>query len=254
MECVAKIAGIAVLARERPVLRRARTYLAADLPDPESPVKRLVDRHAGDQVERLRFSLHAVAANGFIVVAATALMRSHHLISGWTFVLTLMLDPILIAALCIVSGMVIDRIGRHVVGTLIASNAELRPSTLSAQETLVTQDRFAAAEASYRDLIAAEPANVLARIQLTDLLARQQRWSEAEALYTDARRQHPDATQETTIGNALIDLYRAAGARDRLKAELSRFARLHPATAAGHYARRHLRELVLEDEQRATSG
>jgi hypothetical protein len=62
-------------------------------------------------------------------------------------------------------------------------------------------------------------------------------------LYQEVRRLQPDPRQELRAANGLIDLYRRTGRRERLGAELARFAARYRGTAAGDAAARELNEL-----------
>jgi CxxC motif-containing protein (DUF1111 family) len=120
----------------------------------------------------------------------------------------------------------------------------------SEQDALVARGDFSAAAASYRAFLVAYPDDLNARLGLGALLAGSLGdAAAAEQCFLDIRARHPSAQQEQVVGNALIDLYRSAGRRTDLKAELARFARLNRRNRAGAMARNHLRELIREDAE-----
>src|SRR5438552_3432914 len=68
----------------------------------------------------------------------------------------------------------------------------------------------------------------------------------AEQQYLEARRGSADPRRQFTATNALIDLYRRTGRRDRLTVELARFAERYRGTPHGEAAARELKELKAE--------
>lgn len=118
----------------------------------------------------------------------------------------------------------------------------------SEQEALVARGQIADAVDSYQSLIVAFPDDLDARLQLGALYAGSGADpGRAERCFVEIRTKNPTARQERVLGNALIDIYRGAGRRADLKAELARFARLNQGNRAGSQARRYLRKLVEED-------
>jgi tetratricopeptide (TPR) repeat protein len=136
--------------------------------------------------------------------------------------------------------------------SLLATRGEPHSREYSEQQALVVAGRIEEAIDSYRSHIVAFPDDLEARLRLASLLAGPAgRPAEAERTWLEVREMNPSPRQEMVIGNALIDLYRRTGQRHLLKAELARFARINDGTEAGGHARRHLRQLV-EEEQSGT--
>ena len=118
----------------------------------------------------------------------------------------------------------------------------------SEADTLIARGEFAEAVNFYRSFIVAFPEDLDARLRLGALLAGPcADPAAAERCFLETRAMVPSPDQERVVGNALIDLYRSAGRRPELKAELARFARLNHPTRAGALARRHLQRLTRED-------
>ena len=122
------------------------------------------------------------------------------------------------------------------------------PPSYPRQDVLIARGQYAEAAEYFRDHIRVMPEDVDARLRMAYLLERHLNDAAgAERLYLEVRHLKPDAHQEATAANGLIDLYRRTGRRDRLKVELARFAARYQGTAAGAAAARELRELKAED-------
>jgi hypothetical protein len=144
----------------------------------------------------------------------------------------------------------IGRTAEGFVTTLTAQGGDPVPRGFSAEEAMVMRGDITSAIAAYEQILHDEPLEVEAALRLADLYARPDGdLVAAERVLQEARGREPTRAQETRIGNALIDLYRATNQRGPLKEELARFARLHHGSRAGEAARRMLRELVAEDHQ-----
>jgi hypothetical protein len=138
----------------------------------------------------------------------------------------------------------VDRGARSWVGMVSgAGNIPPAPS-FSAQESLIIRGRFAEAEQSFLEWLQDHPGDHDARLALADLYRRHLASPDAAIrLYLEVRQGSPSARQEVTAANQLIDLYRMAGDRGRLMAELARYAERYPGTRAGKDARKALLEL-----------
>jgi hypothetical protein len=164
-----------------------------------------------------------------------------------TYVLLVWVVAPLLAWACSFGALfLIDRVARGLLHTLVGSGGGERHSReYSEQGALVAAGRVAEAVESYRAHLVAFPEDTEARLRLAALLAGPAgRPDEAERAYREVRERGTSTRQESVVGNALIDLYRRTGQQHLLRAELARYARLHPGTVGGEGARRELRELV----------
>ena len=133
---------------------------------------------------------------------------------------------------------------RGLVGVLTgAGNLPPAPS-FSLQESLIMQGRYLEAARLFENHIAATPADDDARLALAELMVKHLHDSgAAEGLLREVVRRGANERAAWTAANGLIDLYRAAGERGPLMAELARFAERYRSTAAGAAAKRELLEL-----------
>src|SRR2546430_8242279 len=91
----------------------------------------------------------------------------------------------------------------------------------SNQDVLIAQGKYAEAAEYFRDHLRVDPADCDARLRLAELYERHLADPEgAEQQYLEARRGSADPRRQFTATNALIDLYRRTGRRDRLTVEL----------------------------------
>jgi hypothetical protein len=206
-------------------------------------VKRLRDTDLAERSFRLKLGIPMFLLCWFAFMLALA--RGE--IERGTYTLLVWVVAPLLAWLCS-RGMllVIDRFARGLLHALLGSGGgEGHSREYSEQEALVVAGRIDEAADSFRAHLVAFPDDREAKLRLAALLAGPgQRPREAERLYLAVREQGPSARQESVVSNALIDLYRRTGQQPRLRAELARYARLHPGTLGGEGARRELRELV----------
>ena len=147
---------------------------------------------------------------------------------------------------------VLDRVARGFMHTLLSAGGESHTHEYSEQDALVISGRITDAIASYHRHIANTPADLDARLRLAALLATDGNDAiAAEAMYLEARVLGPSRRQDVTLSNGLIDLFRAQGAREQLKAELARFARRHEGSVEGNKAREYLRQMAQEERDSA---
>lgn len=141
-----------------------------------------------------------------------------------------------------------ERTAQGFLRTLLSEGGDAHAHDFSGQDALVMQGRADDAIASYEAHLAHAPRDVEAHLRFAALLARDPvHAARAVELYLAARALGPSPRQEAALSNALIDLHRASGDRERLKAELARFARRHERSVEGQRAREYLRRLVRED-------
>jgi len=165
-------------------------------------------------------------------------------ISGGVFLVLVILNvPITIAGIFAINHAV-GATSTGLVKTIFGAGNIPPPPTYPRQDVMIARGQYAEAAEYFRDHIRIEPADHEARLQLAQLLeTRLQAHDEAERLYQEVRRMQPDPRQEMRAANGLIDLYRRTGRRERLGAELARFADRYRGTAAGDAAARELSEL-----------
>jgi tetratricopeptide (TPR) repeat protein len=125
---------------------------------------------------------------------------------------------------------------------MVYSTGNLAPIPgYSAQESLVARGFYAEAVKSYQELLVEHPEDVNARFNLAWI-----HWKHradppaAERIYLAIRGEKPSPAVERRASNALIELYRESGRRDRLLVELARFADQYRGTPEGESTRRYL--------------
>jgi tetratricopeptide (TPR) repeat protein len=169
-------------------------------------------------------------------------------ISGGVFLLLVALNVPLTAAGIVAIHRAADAASTGLVKTIFAAGNIPPPPTYPRQDVLIARGQYAEAADYFRDHIRIEPGDHEARLQLAHLLeTRLEGNDEAERLYQEVRRMQPDPRQELRAANGLIDLYRRTGRRERLGAELSRFADRYRRTTAGDAAARELAGLKAAD-------
>jgi hypothetical protein len=134
----------------------------------------------------------------------------------------------------------------QLVGAVLAGGNIAPAESVSAEEAMVLAGRVEEAMESYRRRIAAEPATVRLRLELSRLHQRRREWDDAIRLLQEIRAIAPTGEHETLVGNSLIDIYERIGDRGRLMVEYARFAARHGGTKAGAAAKRRLAELKAE--------
>ena len=198
----------------------------------------------GDRVDRWRATvIIGLAAFGF----ETILFQVGALPSSIQPIVSLLTLPLVYFA-----GHAVARLAHHSAEgffrALFSAGGEAHTHEYSEQEALVINGRIADAIASYHRHIATTPADLDARLRLAALLATHGNdVVAAEAMYIEVRVLGPSRRQDVTLSNGLIDLFRAQGAREQLKAELARFARRHAGSVEGNNARQYLRQLAQEE-------
>jgi uncharacterized protein HemY len=196
------------------------------------------DRHAGDTVETIR----AVVTLGpwlfILLVVAELLLRRRGVIGSGTFVVALILiNPLLLVAVAWLIRRVGSRFAEGVMLTIFSARGTAHTYQYSDIESLIIRGDYRRAADEFGARLVAYPRDTEALIRLARLTADHLEDLDAAIGYLHrARETGPTRTQETTIGNALIDLHRARGDEPALRAELARFARVHRDTAAGRQA------------------
>lgn len=130
------------------------------------------------------------------------------------------------------------------VGTILGAGNITPPPSYPVPEMLIARGKYADAAAHLRDYLRITPEDLEARLRLAALLEEHLgNFDEAEELYLEVRRSHPDRRREMAAYNGLIDLYTKLGRKDRLMVELARFADRYKGTVQAEDALRRLREL-----------
>jgi hypothetical protein len=209
---------------------------------------RLKDVDSAEGAHLLKVALLFGLPCFFIVALASYFCLRQEWISRGVFVLLLTLDlPFTIAGIVAIHR-VVGAASTGLVKTIFAAGNIPPPPTYPQQDVLIARGKYAEAADHFRDHIRIEPGDHEARLRLADLLeTRLQGYDEAERLYKEVRRMEPDPRQEMRVANGLIDLYRKTGRRDRLQAELARFADRYRGTTAGDAAAREVNELKAVD-------
>ncbi len=191
-------------------------------------------------------------ACGLMFVAALGALRFRGRITMTQMWIGLASLPLLLHLMSSGTIRFLNFFSRGLATSLLATRGEPHSREYSEQQALVVAGRIDEAIDSFRSHIVAFPGDTEARLRLAALLAGPAgRPEEAERTWLEVRGMNPSPRQELVIGNSLIDLYQRTGQRHLLKAELARFARIQDGTEAGGHARRHLRQLV-EEEQSGT--
>ena len=185
--------------------------------------------------------------SGPVIVLVTALafyLWYTDRIGGLAALGLMLLGPILGVAVGLLISHGSTTVGRALTNTITA-NLNIPPApSFSYQESLVARGEVELAREAYEAHLAENPADLDARLALAALWRNElDDPAKAIELYLTIRRMGPSSPQEFTIGNALIDLYRATGQRGREMAELARFADRFAGTEAGGRAREALRRL-----------
>ena len=128
---------------------------------------------------------------------------------------------------------------------MVYATGDLAPTPgYSAQESLVARGFYAEAVESYQQLLREHPEDVNARFNLAWIHWKHRADPQAaERTYLGIRGESTSPAVQRRASNALIELYRETGRRDRLLVELGRFADQYRGTPEGESTRRYLREL-----------
>lgn len=205
--------------------------------------KRLRDVDTGDQAEQLRFTVLVLGPGMLMLFFLEKMLWP----DGPILFLTL-LNLALLVLLSLLIWPLIHRGSSRFISGLLAGGGEAFTVQYSEVEALVIQGKYLEASDMYRALAEEFPGNADVLLRLAML--RENHLGDpvgAEAAYLAARAATPTPPQEMTITNLLIDLYRRVGNRDRLRAELARFARLHHGSVAGAHAQEAVRKMARED-------
>jgi hypothetical protein len=187
----------------------------------------------------------------FVLLTAAWFKLLHdEAISLGVFLLLLVLNvPITLAGVEVIY-QVVHRTAVGLTKTLLADGDIPPPPSYPNQDVLIAQGKYAEAAEYFRDHIRVDPDDCDARFRLADLLERHLADpTGAEQQLLDVRRRSPDPRRQYAASNALIDLYRKSGRRDRLKVELARFAQRYRGTPRGEAAARELKGM--KEEERA---
>lgn len=207
---------------------------------------RLRDTDLADRAQLLRVVVFFGPACFVMLSLAWYFCREKGWISGWLFVVLLLLNiPITIAGIFAIHRAV-GAASTGLVKTIFAAGDIAPPPTYPRQDVLIVRGQYAEAADCFRDHLQIEPADHEARLRLAWLLEMHlQRYDEAERLYLDIRRARPPARPHHLMraANGLIDLYRKTGRSDRLMVELARFADRYRGSPLADGAARELREL-----------
>jgi len=168
-------------------------------------------------------------------------------ISTGVFVVLLVANvPITLAGITLIYRS-ISGTATFVANTLTAGGDIPSPPSYPNQDVLIAQGKHAEAADYFRDHLRVDPADCDARLRLAELCERYLADpGGAEQQYLEARRGSADLRRQFAATNALIDLYRRTGRRDRLMVELARFAERYRGTPRGDAAARELKELKAE--------
>ena len=169
------------------------------------------------------------------------------MISAGVFVALLVANvPITVAGVRLIAHSV-SRTSVLLAKTLLAAGDIPPPRSYPEQDLLIARGQYAEAAEYFRDLVRVDPDDCDPRIRLAELLERHLADpAGAEQQYLEARRRSADPRRQYAASNALIDLYRKSGRRDRLKVELARLADRYRGTAHGDAAAQELKELKAE--------
>lgn len=203
-------------------------------PTPTKPPKRLRDSHVGEKMENLRILITLGPWMFLVLVIFEGFMG---LSAGEWWLAIVVINPLLIYLVSRVLRGAFGGIASTFMGGLLSTRGTPHTREFSEMESLIVRGEFAEAAERYRSHLVAFPDDSDAWIRLAVLTAEKLKDPEAAtAHYIRARETKPSASEETLIGNGLIDLYRASGDSHALRAELARFARLHAHSAAGRHA------------------
>lgn len=207
---------------------------------------RLRDTELAETAFRLKLGVPVFLLSWFVlryVLARGDISRGGYLFLVWV------VAPFLSWLVARTLMFLIEKASHGLLYTLVGTGGEPHSREYSEQQALVVAGRLDEAVDSYRSHLVAFPDDSEARLRLGALLAGPAaRPDEAERVFLEVRERRPTPRQESVVGNALIDLYRRTGRQHLLRAELARYARLHPGTSGGEGARRLLRELVAADQ------
>jgi len=131
---------------------------------------------------------------------------------------------------------------------MVYATGDLAPTPgYSAQESLVARGFYTEAVESYAELLREHPEDVNARLNLAWIHWKHRGDPQAaERIYLAIRSDTTSPAAQRRALNALIELYRETGRRDRLLVELGRFADQYRGTPEGESTRRYLQELKSE--------
>lgn len=131
---------------------------------------------------------------------------------------------------------------------VLLGGGNLKPDPgFSIEEGMIARGEFHQARETLESRLTGGPDDIAVQLRLAQLASRQLRDpQQAERWYLAARQAGGNDRQRATVGNGLIDLYRASGQSGRLMVELSRFVEAWPGTRAAGDARRELQALKRE--------
>jgi hypothetical protein len=207
--------------------------------------KRRTDSHVGERVENLRVLITLGPWLFLVLTIAEVVMVLRGMISvDLCVVLVAFANPLIILGTAKFLRRALGDIAERAMGTLLSTRGTPHTREFSEMESLVIRGQCREAAERYDEFLVAFPRDTDAWMRLAALQAGElQQPERAVVTYLRARETGPTPPQERIIGNALIDLHRAAGDRHALRAELARFARLNRGTAVGRKAQEALQQL-----------
>lgn len=213
----------------------------------ENPIS---SQDAAERAQFLSLAVRTAPPVFFLLSAAEFFLVAKGAIGGRLFLLLLVLNLPITAGLVLAVWRMIEGTARGFTN-MVYAGGNLPPTPQhSAHESLVARGFYAEAIAAYRQHLAEQPGDNLARLKLAavyrdhanDPLA-------AEQLFLEVRRTEPTPQEEVFASNMLIELYRATGRRDRLRVELARFADRYRGSRGGRAAAELLRDIRTEDRE-----
>jgi len=210
----------------------------------------LSSQDAAERAQFLHLAVRTAPPVFFLLSAAEYFMLTRGTIGGGLFLVLLVFNLPVTAGLVLAVWKMIEGTARGFTN-MVYAGGNLPPAPQhSAHESLVARGFYAEAIAAYRQHLAEQPNDNLARLKLAavyrdhgnDPLA-------AEQLFLEVRRTEPTPQEEVFASNMLIELYRATGRRDRLRVELARFAGRYRGARGGRAAAELLREIRTEDRE-----
>ena len=200
-----------------------------------------------DSLLLMRVGLYFGPACFFILTALWTKLLVEGTISTGVFVVLVVANvPITLAGIALIYRSIAGT-ATLLANTLTAAGDIPPPPSYPNQDVLIAQGKYAEAAEYFRDHLRVDPADCDARLRLAELCERHLADpGGAEQQYLEARRGNPDPRRQFAATNALIDLYRRTGRRDRLTVELARFAERYRGTPHGDAAARELKELKAE--------
>lgn len=216
------------------------------MPDAPRESPRSID--ARDRADLIRITVYFGAPCLMLLAALWSFFYAKGYIGTGVLIFLLILNIPLTAIGIVVINTVVGTASTGLMKVIYSAGDIPPPRTYPRQDTLIIRGHYAEAAEYFRDHLTVEPDDNEARLRLADLLERHLGDAAgAERLYVEVRQRNATPREEMAAANGLIDLYRRAGQRGRLKVELARFAERYRGSPPGEEAARALRELKAED-------